>query len=145
MQTLLNYSDYEWSAVKSLNRTCEAFVKSLIGDRPLLWALWDCQWLLFPFSGNLCLLKIIASIGFEKVFRTCSKISDTSQRFKICKNSFFFITTSFFDENATKFWENEIMNQTWKSSILEKSVLTDNKPKYNVVTFRLFTCLGSPF
>lgn len=92
---MLNYSDCKWSAVKSLNRTCEAFVKSLIGDRPLLWALWDCQWLLFPFSGNLCLLKIIASIGFEKVFRTCSKISDTSQRFKICKNSFFFITTSF--------------------------------------------------
>lgn len=92
---MLNYSDYKWSAVKSLNRTCEAFVKSLIGDRPLLWVLWDCQCLLFPFSGNLRLLKIIASIGFEKVFRTCSKISDTSQRFKICKNSFFFITTSF--------------------------------------------------
>ena len=120
MQTLLNYSDYEWSAVKSLNRTCEAFVKSLIGDRPLLWALWDCQWLLFPFSGNLCLLKIIASIGFEKVFRTCSKISDTSQRFKICKNSFFFITTSFLmkmqpNSEKMKLWIKLGKVQFWKN------------------------------
>ena len=117
---MLNYSDCKWSAVKSLNRTCEAFVKSLIGDRPLLWALWDCQWLLFPFSGNLCLLKIIASIGFEKVFRTCSKISDTSQRFKICKNSFFFITTSFLmkmqpNSEKMKLWIKLGKVQFWKN------------------------------
>ena len=117
---MLNYSDCKWSAVKSLNRTCEAFVKSLIGDRPLLWALWDCQCLLFPFSGNLRLLKIIASIGFEKVFRTCSKISDTSQRFKICKNSFFFITTSFLmkmqpNSEKMKLWIKLGKVQFWKN------------------------------
>lgn len=117
---MLNYSDCKWSAVKSLNRTCEAFVKSLIGDRPLLWVLWDCQCLLFPFSGNLRLLKIIASIGFEKVFRTCSKISDTSQRFKICKNSFFFITTSFLmkmqpNSEKMKLWIKLGKVQFWKN------------------------------
>ena len=76
-----------------------------------IFSTYDCQWLLFPLSGNLCLC-----ICFHMLWKLFQDIHGQKYHMchKICKKYLFFVTLSVFDENTTKSWEDEINKRLGK-------------------------------
>ena len=67
-------------------------------------------------------------------------ISSSYEYFNIYKNNF--LNSSVFDENTTKFWEDEMkyVKQTRESSSLKKSILIEKWSNCNIVTCWSFIC-----
>ena len=67
-------------------------------------------------------------------------ISPSYEYFNIYKNNF--LTSSVFDENTTKSWEDEMkyVKQTRESSSLKKSILIEKWSNCNIVTCWSFIC-----
>ena len=52
-------------------------------------------------------IKFVFLISFENYLRPCSQIYDMIKKISISLKNNFFIPASVFDENVTKFWEDE--------------------------------------